>query len=209
VPTTHANESEEALRRALTDLYRCPSEAEHIWCVFDRASGERHLRQVRDIIGEPVAAALTAMRQLIGEESSEAFRSKASKAIELLADLPWGDVDVDLRAMERALRLALEATAEDLSWWERHQDGVEWEDEFSVLSEAVEAMTPERRLAYVARLIATVALCYGVEARFGHGPLVGDEDHHSPAALMRGLNDIFAWGVAPSIGSEGSSEPGG
>jgi hypothetical protein len=54
-------------------------------------------------------------------------------------------------------------------------------------------MSPEDIGAYVARLLRSLALSYGVSAEFGddRGGLVGEAHEQSPAALLRGLNDIL------------------
>jgi hypothetical protein len=51
-------------------------------------------------------------------------------------------------------------------------------------------MSSEEKLAYVARLLRSLALSYGVSAEFGggRGELVGEAHEQSPAALLRGLN---------------------
>jgi hypothetical protein len=52
-------------------------------------------------------------------------------------------------------------------------------------------MPLEERLSYVARLLRSLALDYGVSAEFGNGRggLVGQGHTTSPAGLLRGLND--------------------
>jgi hypothetical protein len=56
---------------------------------------------------------------------------------------------------------ALDATAAEFPLWEA--EGEErYVDEFGVSGEDVAEMTTEWRLAYVGRLVRTLALCYGV-----------------------------------------------
>ena len=108
-------------------------------------------------------------------------------------DVPWGSWDDHFRDMETALRLALEATSAYLNHWEDDLEDEVWErwggDEFYVPAEVVAAFEPEERLIYVARLLETLALAYGVSLNshgaglnpLGYGP--------TPAGLLRALND--------------------
>jgi hypothetical protein len=109
--------------------------------------------------------------------------------------MPWHDMDAAIRGLETCLRLALEATGDDFARWETElgpafeADGY---DEFSLQADTVEEMSPEERLCYVARLLRSLALHYGVSAEFGGARtgLVGEASATSPAALLRGLNDL-------------------
>lgn len=118
-----------------------------------------------------------------------------TEALALLEQMAWGDMDGDIRDLETALRLALEATADDFQRWEDSL-GPDLEakgcDEFSVPVDTIEELSSEERLAYVARLLRSLALSYGVSAEFGgaRSGLVGEASKPSPAALLRGLNDI-------------------
>jgi hypothetical protein len=113
--------------------------------------------------------------------------------IELIEACAWGDTDRDICSMESALRLALEATVEDFWRWENEALELRLGDEFSLSKEEVEGLTPEFRLAYVGRLLRSLALCYGVQTEFGGGPLAFEHHEGTPAALLRGLNDILAF----------------
>jgi hypothetical protein len=55
-------------------------------------------------------------------------------------------------------------------------------------------MPLDEKLSYVARLLRSLTLDYGVGAEFGgkRGGLVGEAHTSSPAALLRSLNEI-AW----------------
>jgi hypothetical protein len=116
-----------------------------------------------------------------------------TEALALLEEMAWGDY---LRNMEGALRLALEATTDDFYGWEEElgpameADGY---DEFSVPPARLEELSLEEKVAYVARLLRTLALAYGVSAEFGvgQGGLVGQAHQTSPASLLRGLNDVL------------------
>jgi hypothetical protein len=60
-----------------------------------------------------------------------------------------------------------------------------------VTPEEIETMSPEWKLAYVGRLVRTLALCYGVETGdFGDQPRLLEADAHSPGGLLRALNDL-------------------
>ncbi len=79
--------------------------------------------------------------------------------------VPWGEWDGRFPDMEVALRLLLEATRDDLHWYDEElEEAVEarWGDEFSVPLEVVAALKPGHKLAYLGRLIITLALSYGV-----------------------------------------------
>jgi hypothetical protein len=117
-------------------------------------------------------------------------------ALALLEQMTWGDMDDQIRGMEEALRLALEATSSDFYRWEE-EIGPPLEargyDEFSLPDAVLQAMPTDEKLAYVARLLRSLALQYGVSAEFGGGRtgLVGEAHEVSPAALLRGLNDTL------------------
>lgn len=79
-------------------------------------------------------------------------------------------------------------------------------DEFELSSEQVASLDDEWRLAYIARLLHTAALAYGVFPGASPGrasggdvtsPIAWDDQRHSPARLVRGLNDIL-YGVSPT-----------
>jgi hypothetical protein len=119
--------------------------------------------------------------------------------IELIRSQAWGDISGQLVGMEEMLRLAMDATVEYLGIWE-HDDAGErrYGDECSVSEHDLEAMSNEWRLAYVARLLRSLAMDYGVTTDWRsvvHGlpptPNVGQNDANSPAAVLRGINDII------------------
>jgi hypothetical protein len=112
------------------------------------------------------------------------------RVIDLVAELPWGDVDGAICCLEEALRLALEATDHAFPHWETLAEDIGEEDEFSLTPEQVRDLSPQQRLAYLARLLRTLALTYGVNAGFGDGTHIGQEQPYTPAAILRGLNDI-------------------
>ncbi len=72
-------------------------------------------------------------------------------------------------------------------------------DEFSVSVDQLDAMTDQWKLALVARLLRTVAIMYGVSTDYvADQPNVGQEATGTPAALLRGLNDIVC---LPTLGT--------
>jgi hypothetical protein len=88
--------------------------------------------------------------------------------------------------MEAALRRAMEATRDALALWEaRAEDDLGFEDEFDLTADQVAELSDEWRLAYVARLLETLALAYGVN------PDTFENKESCPAALLRGLNDLL------------------
>ncbi len=111
-------------------------------------------------------------------------RNQERDAIALIEAIPWGDMDLHIRSVERALERAVAATAEEFPLWEA--EGEErFIDEFSVAEEDIAAMSAEWRLAYVGRLVRTIALCYGLGtgdfAFFGNEPPFLVADPHSPS----------------------------
>ena len=85
------------------------------------------------------------------------------RALELIESLPWGDVEGHLVSMERALELLMEATAAEFERWEREGEHHFGDDEFGLSEDQVESMDDEWRLAYVARLVRSLGLIYGVQ----------------------------------------------
>jgi hypothetical protein len=123
--------------------------------------------------------------------------SHQEAALVVIESLAWGDMDNTIRDLEICLRRALEATGADFVRWESDL-GRRFEeagfDEFNLPRSLIEQMPLDEKLPYVARLLRSLALHYGVSAEFGggRGGLVGQAHTTSPAALLRGLNDI-AW----------------
>jgi hypothetical protein len=86
--------------------------------------------------------------------------------------------------------LALEATSDAFYAWEQ-ADGPGVLDEFSLSQDQVACLTSEERLAYVARLLRTFALMYGVSTEFSSGePLGASADEGTAAELLRAINDM-------------------
>ena len=113
------------------------------------------------------------------------------RIVALVEAVPWGDMDADIRDLEETLERALDATAPDFPLWEEHAQGCGYIDEFSVTPERLREMSPEWRFAYVARLVRTVALWYGVSVpEYSSKPPMLQESPDSPASLLRGINDI-------------------
>jgi hypothetical protein len=110
-------------------------------------------------------------------------------ALELIESFKWGDMVSFIRDTELALRLALDATVEYFWQWEDNMLALEqrFGDEFSLTPGDVESLGPQMRLAYVARLLRSLALIYGVKTEFGGH----SQDRDGPAALLSGLNEIL------------------
>ena len=109
-------------------------------------------------------------------------------AVGLLGDLAWLEFDARLVMMEEALRRALLATERDARAWDAQIQS----DVFDVPGDVVQHLVPVARMAYVARVMRSLAFAYGGLASGEQGtqaisPMTHD---HSPAALLRGLNDI-------------------
>ena len=113
------------------------------------------------------------------------------RIVALVEAVPWGDMDPNIRDLEEALERALDATAPDFPLWEEHAEECGYIDEFSVTPEQLREMSPEWRFAYVARLVRTVAISYGVSApEYSYKPPMLQESPATPASLLRGINDI-------------------
>ena len=104
----------------------------------------------------------------------------------------WGDVDGNIVSLEAALERALEATRTDFMLWDLDGEGEDrWGDEYSVSPDDVAQMDMRWRLAYVARLVRSVALCYGVSpGEFSDSPPLLEAEGSTPAGIVRGLNDL-------------------
>ncbi len=123
--------------------------------------------------------------------SDELTPEQRRQAIALLKRLPWGDVEAQIRDFEDALGRALDATSEEFLRWEEHADGLGFHDEFALSSDDVSDLAPEWKLAYVGRLLRSLALAYGVSVQeFGGKPSMLIEDPDSVAGLVRGINDL-------------------
>jgi hypothetical protein len=125
-------------------------------------------------------------------------------ALVVIEQRAWGDMDNAIRDTETALMLAMDATrAEFLRWEEELGPAFEKEgigDEFLVPAARVEEMSDGDKLAYLARLLRTLAISYGVDPGFGYlvpgeSPLerydrLESATRSSPGGLLRGLLDI-------------------
>ena len=121
-----------------------------------------------------------------------------TQALAFLEELPWGDIDQQIFDMELALQLAIEATAAEFQYWENtlrpaiESDGY---DEFSLPPDRTTDLNDHERLAYVARLLRSLALAYGIKSTLCASRsqrLVNDAKAHSPAGVLRGLN-VISW----------------
>jgi hypothetical protein len=146
----------------------------------------------------------------MNEHSTQLSERQEREAIAAIESCPWGDMEGHIRSVEKALERALEATAEEFPLWE--EEGEErYVDEFSVSEEDIAGMSAEWRLAYIARLLRSLALCYGVAtAEFGDAPPLLLAEPNSPGGLLRALNDLI---MLPVMEDEpdrpGSSSPPG
>jgi hypothetical protein len=88
---------------------------------------------------------------------------KRQRLIDTVEKAPWGDIAASWETVDLGLRRALDATVRDFRRWEWavHMRGDR--DEFSVDGADVAAMLSEERLAYVARLLRSIALSFGTE----------------------------------------------
>ena len=132
--------------------------------------------------------------------------SQRAQVVALLEDLPWGDVEQAIYGLEVALGLALEAVGNAIDLWE--DKGEErFEDEFALSAKQVASLDDNWQLAYIARLLHSAALSYGVSPFASPGrtpdgqvtsPVSWSDGSGSIARLLRGLNDIL-YGIPPTI----------
>jgi hypothetical protein len=111
----------------------------------------------------------------------------ASRA-NIVRETAWGQIDGDLSVVEAALRLAMQLTDGDFQRWENEAHDAGYRDEFAITEAEVAAMTPEWRLALVARLIRSAAGMYGLANGYGPQPVGALSSHASPALLLRALS---------------------
>jgi hypothetical protein len=121
-----------------------------------------------------------------GSQFDPQARRESLAAIE---HVPWGSINHAVDSMDQSLRRAMEATTDAFWVWEKGAAGERrFGDEFSLTPLQVDSLTPKWRLAYVARLIRSFALCWGVSTEFGGGVLgAATEDRAAPGRLIRAL----------------------
>jgi hypothetical protein len=91
--------------------------------------------------------------------------SQQEAALDLIDGMTWGNLGPAIHDVELCLRRALKATTRDLRNWENGDFEQRFGDEFSVSDAQVAELSDEERFAYVARLIDTAAVMYGLLAR--------------------------------------------
>lgn len=119
--------------------------------------------------------------------------AQREQVLALVDSVPWGDIDGGIRTVEEGLRLAMEATAGDYLRWENEAFELTFGDEFSLPPAAVRNLNPADRLAYVGRLIMSVASVYGMPTESpepGVATVAAVDDPGSIAELVHALNDI-------------------
>jgi hypothetical protein len=125
-----------------------------------------------------------------GSPFDQQARRESLAAIE---HVPWGNIINAVDSMNESLRRAMEATTDAFWMWETGDAGERrFGDEFSLTSHEVDNLTPEWRIAYVARLIRSLEVCWGVSTEFGGGALgAPSEDRSYPGWLIRALVAIL------------------
>jgi hypothetical protein len=106
--------------------------------------------------------------------------TQRTAAIDLLETLPWGDIERKIYGLEAALALALEAVGDAVRRWEEEGEDL-FGDEVTLSPEQVASLDSEWRFAYIARLLDTAALAYGVPS-FGSPGRNADGEPTSPAS---------------------------
>jgi len=125
----------------------------------------------------------------VSEKRREQFAGVEERAVEILERGAWGDIEYHIRDVEIALALLCEATSPWLSDWEEEvspafdeEKGIET-DEFTLGREQVHDLGDSWRLAYVARLVETLCLQYGLSPTIGaKGPGRSPEGDVTPPA---------------------------
>lgn len=136
-------------------------------------------------------------------EAPQFNADQRTQALDLMESLAWGDMEYSIRNMEIYLALALEATGDAIELWEHEDEGEErFGGEFYLSEEQVAELDDEWRLAYIARLLLSALIVYGVSPGTRPGrpgrertsvtpPADWEERSSTPARLLRGLNDIL------------------
>lgn len=191
-----------ALAAALSGLALCGHHDDRVWCVHDSKTDERLLIRAGDAVASPSPPSQVVLHAEIDAAGSvgPTYADSAGplddiakeELIAVLQDLPWGDVQGQLSVLDHALRLGLQATGQDFLLWEsKAQEELGVDDEFSLKPDDIQMLSEEWILAYVARLLRTVALMYGIRTEFSPG-LLGARQLDGPGsgAIVRRLNDI-------------------
>lgn len=134
-----------------------------------------------------------------GHRSRPQFDRQARvRALAAIESRPWGDVSQAVKTIDQGLLLAMEATTGAFLLWQADDAGEQlFGDEFTLTAQQVADLDPEWRLAYVARLIRSLALCWGVATEFSSSALgARDEASSRPGSLMRNLTAIAGSPVA-------------
>ena len=133
-----------------------------------------------------------------GRSRPQFDRQARIKALAAIERNPWGDVVQAVEGVDQGLLLAMGATTGAFLLWHADDAGERrFGDEFELTPQQVDDLDPEWRLAYVARLIRTIALCWGVATEFSSSALgTPDEEASSPGSLMRKLTAIMDGSVA-------------
>jgi hypothetical protein len=116
--------------------------------------------------------------------------SQQEAALDLIDGMTWGDLGPAIHDVELCLQRALKATTRDLRNWEYGDFEQRFGDEFSLSDAQVVELSDEERFAYVARLVRSLALRYGLGLDGALGGLTGEAYPHSPAALLHGLDKL-------------------
>lgn len=113
---------------------------------------------------------------------------------EVVLNTPWGDIAPALDQVEDALWLGMEATVDAFWLWEEQAESAGYGDEFSIGAAELDEMPDEWRLAYVARLLRTMAMAIGVSTEFSGqlGMRLNDRDAIAP--LIRRMDRVATGG---------------
>jgi len=133
----------------------------------------------------------------IGASARQFDRQAAAEMLAVIDAVPWGDLAVSAGDVDQVLRLALEATTQAFLLWETDGAGERrYGDEYSLSAADVDSLDDQWRMAYVARLLRSLALCWGVQIEFGTAPLGSvRDDQTSAGTLVRQLDTIVTQAV--------------
>ena len=147
------------------------------------------------------------------------FEGVEGRALEILEREAWGDVEHYIRNVEVAIALLCEATSPWLPDWDDkvspafdEERGIEV-DEFELTREQVRGLSDSWRLAYVAKLVPTLCLQYGLSSTIGaRGPERHPFDQPAPpgdwstdertngiARLLRALSSLLGEKVVHDV----------
>lgn len=127
-----------------------------------------------------VTADLSVLSEQAGPDLDGWSADQGAQALRLMTEVPWADIENALFDLELCLDRAIEATEPFAGLWDGVLDATGSSDEFSLRTDAVEALTPRQLLAYLGQLMRTARAAAGLG---GDGSSRGG----SPVAVLQDL----------------------